>query len=214
MPRRTVLIADDHALMAEGLAKLLSPEYDVVGTSSDGHNLVRDAERLRPDLICLDVGMPGLNGIQAAVKLHAALPRTKLVFVTQQIEMPYLRAAFQAGAAGYVAKQSAGSELLVALRRVSSGQSYITPLLSQHGHDPRDLMANPGRVFTDSLTSRQREVLQLIAEGKTVKEMSARLHISPKTVEFHKGGLMDELGLRTTAELTRYAIAHQIVSVE
>lgn len=208
-----MIIADDHALMAEGLARILAADYEVVGMFHNGRELVAAAPQLRPDIICLDIGMPGLNGVQAAVELHRLLPKTKLVFVTQQIELPYLRAAFRAGASGYVAKQSAGSELLVALKAVRNGQTYITPLLAQDGvQDPVDLQASPASVFTDALTPRQREVLQLVAEGKTVKEISASLKISTKTVEFHKGCLMDELGLRTTAELTRYALSHQVVA--
>jgi DNA-binding NarL/FixJ family response regulator len=157
--------------------------------------------------------MPILNGIQAAVELHRLMPKIKLIFVTQQIELPYLRAAFRAGASGYVAKQSAASELLDALKAVAAGKTYITPLLSEDGEqDPRDLRANSESVFSDALTPRQREVLQLVAEGKTVKEISLSLKISPKTVEFHKSCLMDELGLRTTAELTRYALSHRVIA--
>ncbi len=213
MTRRRIVIADDHALVAEGLAGILAADYEVVGVFHDGRELVAEAPRLRPDLICLDIGMPSLNGIQAAVELHRLLPRAKLVFVTQQIELPYLRATFRAGASGYVAKQSAGSELLTALKVVVSGGTYITPLLAQDGmHDPNDLRRDHANVFSDALTPRQREVLQLIAEGKTVKDISAVLKISTKTVEFHKGCLMDELGLRTTAELTRYALNHQVIA--
>ena len=213
MTRRKVVIADDHALMAEGLARILSAEYDIAGIFHDGRQLVSEAPALHPDIVCLDIGMPSLNGVQAAVELHRLLPKTKLVFVTQQIELPYLRAAFRAGASGYVAKQSAGSELLIALRAVGSGKTYITPLLAQEGvQDPNDLRANSESVFNDALTPRQREVLQLVAEGRTVKEISLALKISTKTVEFHKGCLMDELGLRTTAELTRYALSHQVIA--
>jgi DNA-binding NarL/FixJ family response regulator len=207
MSRRGVLIADDHALMAEGLARILSAEYDVLGVCHDGRQLVMDATRLHPDIICLDIGMPSLNGIQAAVELTRLIPKTKLIFVTQQIELPYLRAAFRAGALGYVAKQSAGSELLAAMKMVIGGNTYITPLLAENGLvDPNDLRSSPTDVFTEALTPRQREVLQLVAEGRTIKEIASTLNISSKTVEFHKGCLMDELGLRTTAELTRYAL--------
>ena len=213
MNKRRVIIADDHALMAEGLARILAAEYEIVAVCKDGRQLVTKAADLRPDIVCLDIGMPILNGIQAAVELHRLLPRTKIVFVTQQIELPYLRAAFRAGASGYVAKQSAASELVEALKAVGAGNTFITPLLSQDGgQDPRDLRANADSVFTDALTPRQREVLQLVAEGLTVKEVSVALKISTKTVEFHKSCLMDELGLRTTAELTRYALSHGIIT--
>ena len=213
MAKRRVIIADDHALMAEGLARILAPEYEIVAICQDGRQLVTQAIDLRPEIVCLDIGMPLLNGIQAAVELHRLLPKAKLIFVTQQIELPYLRAAFRAGASGYVAKQSAASELLDALRAVGAGKTYITPLLSEDGEqDPRDLRANADSVFSDALTPRQREVLQLVAEGMTVKEMSVALKISTKTIEFHKSCLMDELGLRTTAELTRYALSHQVIA--
>lgn len=215
MPRRRVVIADDHALVAEGLSRILAAQYDVAGVFHDGRELVTEGPQLRPDIICLDIGMPNLNGVQAALELRRLVPKAKLVFVTQQIELPYLRAAFRAGASGYVAKQSAGSELLVALESVLGGKTYITPLLAQDGtQDPNDLRANPDNIFADALTPRQREVLQLVAEGKTVKEISAALSISTKTVEFHKGCLMNELGLRTTAELTRYALSHQVIAPE
>ena len=213
MTKRRVIIADDHALMAEGLAGILATEYEIVAMCQDGRQLITQAVALQPDIVCLDIGMPILNGIQAAVELHRLLPRTKLIFVTQQIELPYLRAAFRAGASGYVAKQSAASELLDALRAVGVGGTYITPLLAEDSvQDPRDLRANADSVFTDALTPRQREVLQLVAEGMTVKEISLSLKISTKTVEFHKSCLMDELGLRTTAELTRYALSHRVIA--
>lgn len=211
--RLRVLIADDHALLAEGIAGLLSREYEVVGIVPNGRQLVSEALRLRPDLIVLDISMPELNGIEAAAQLKPLLPQTKLVFVTQMVDPQYLRAAFRVGASGYVAKQSAFNELLIALRQAIEGKAYVTPLLhdkvayapaSELRHDSGDLMA---------LTPRQREVLQLVAEGKTTREISAALNISPKTVEFHKKALMDETGLRTTAELTRYAILNGIVSM-
>ncbi|WP_419806216.1 response regulator [Terriglobus sp.] len=213
MRRRRVIIADDHALMTDGVARILAADFDVVGIVSDGRQLLASVAALAPDIVSLDIGMPGLNGIQAAVELHRLHPRIKLIFVTQQVELPYLRAAFHAGASGYVSKQSAGSELVAALRKVISGGIYITPALAQHAAEhPEDLRPDPSSVFNDPLSPRQREVLQLIAEGKTAKEISAVLTISTKTVEFHKSCLMNELGLRTTAELTRYALNNQLVA--
>ena len=213
MAKPRVLIADDHALVAEGLARLLSSEYEIVGISSNGRSLLTDATRLNPDVVCLDIAMPVLNGIEAALQLARIAPRIKIVFVTQQIDLQYLRAAFRTGARAYVAKQSAAEELLTALRKVLDGRRYITPILEKQSPDLiHDLQRNPGKVFTDALTPRQREVLQLVAEGKTVREISAALNISPKTVEFHKNGLMNELGLRTTADLTRYALINRIVA--
>ncbi|HEY0162619.1 MAG TPA: response regulator transcription factor [Edaphobacter sp.] len=213
MPSR-ILIADDHALMLEGLCRLLSNDFDICGTAANGRILVEEAMRLRPDLIVLDVGMPELNGIEAARQLHTHLPETHLVFVTQQLDADYLRAAFQAGARAYVAKQSASTELLEAIRLVLSGSYYISPLIPAPSVDGRmrfDPRNDPSELFHTALTTRQREVLQLIAEGKSTKEISTALRISPKTVEFHKSGLMDGLGMRTTAELTRYALAKGII---
>lgn len=209
-----VLIADDHALLAEGIAGLLRAEYEVIGLVSNGRQLVEEALRLRPAIIVLDISMPELNGIEAAGKIHKALPSTKLVFVTQQIDPQYLRAAFRAGASAYVSKQSASDELLIALRRAAAGQTYVTPMLQELvGFAPISELREDKRQRTTGLTTRQREVLQLVAEGKTTRQISLALNISPKTVEFHKTALMDEIGLRTTAELTRYAIAHGIVSL-
>lgn len=213
--RKQVLIADDHAMITEGVAKLLSPEFDVVGEVTNGRSLVAEAKRIRPDIIVLDIGMPELNGIEAAQQIKKAMPATTLIFLTQQLEGTYLHAAFEAGANGYVAKQSASKELLEAIRLALKGQYYITPLATagrpdlQLGRDPK---VNPGYLFGGKLTPRQREVLQLVAEGKANKEIAVALNISVKTVDFHKGTIMDVLGLRSTAELTRYALSQGIVS--
>lgn len=213
MRKQRILIADDHSLMAEGIARIVSADFDVVGIVFDGRQVVASAEALRPDIVSLDIGMPILNGLQAAVEIKRLLPRAKIVFVTQQLILSYLRAAFRAGASAYVSKQSAGTELLRALKAVMAGGTYITPLLAGQGeHNPDDLKADPAKVFSDALSPRQREVLQLIAEGRTAKEISSILNISARTVEFHRGAVMDELGLRTTAELTQYAVAHHILA--
>jgi DNA-binding NarL/FixJ family response regulator len=200
-------------LVAEGLRGLLAETYDIVGISANGRRLLADAAALKPDIIVLDIGMPELNGIDAAVQLSKLVPEAKLVFVTQQIDAQYLRAAFRAGGTAYVAKQSASHELLAAIKCALAGEIYVTPLLK---NALPNLSLNDLRqgsdIFARDLTQRQREVLQLIAEGKTVKEISAALQISPKTVEFHKNALMNEIGLRTTAELTRYAISRGIVN--
>ena len=213
MRKHRVLIADDHALVAEGLKSLLAQQYEIVGISPNGRRLLVDAALYKPDVIVLDIGMPDLNGIEAARHLTKLVPPAKLVFVTQQIDLQYLRAAFRAGAVAYVAKQSAPQELLTAMERVLCGRIHVTSLL-------RDMLPNlslaelrqGSDVFAKELTPRQREVLQLVAEGKTIKEISAALSVSPKTVEFHKNALMNELGLRTTAELTRYAISRGIIT--
>jgi len=212
--RKRLLLADDHGLMLEGLSRLLSGEFEIVGTATDGRTVVSEAERLRPDVVVLDVGMPELNGIEAARRINRSLPTCKIVFVTQQLDPAYVHAAFTAGARAYVAKQSASKELVEAIQGALRNQYYVSALV---GPKAVELAAfnstrNPSEFFGSGLTPRQREVLQLVAEGKTTKEISALLHISPKTVEFHRNSLMDELGVRTTAELTRYAISRGIIT--
>jgi DNA-binding NarL/FixJ family response regulator len=158
--------------------------------------------------------MPQLNGIEAARRITKLLPTTRIVFITQQLDPAYVHAAFAAGAKGYVAKQSASKELVEAIHLALRDRYYVTPLMGEKATElaEMDSSKNPSEVFGAELTPRQREVLQLVAEGKTTKEISAVLNISPKTVEFHRNSLMDELGVRTTAELTRYAISRGIVS--
>src|SRR5580704_18134668 len=213
MPKR-LLIADDHALMLDGLTRLLSAEFTIVGTAANGRILVSEAERLHPDVVLLDIGMPELNGIEAARCISKLQPAPKIVFVTQQLAPAYVHAAFTAGAKAYVAKQSATTELEEAIHRALRDQYYVTPLVGEEAAQlaQQHPNKNPSAFFGGTLTQRQREVLQLVAEGKTTKEISSALNISPKTVEFHRNSLMDELGVRTTAELTRYAISHGIIS--
>jgi DNA-binding NarL/FixJ family response regulator len=211
---KRLLLADDHGLMLEGLTRLLAGEFEIVGTVVDGRSLVVEAERLRPDVVVLDIGMPEMNGIEAARRVNKSLPACKIVFVTQQLDPAYVHAAFTAGAKAYVAKQSASKELVEAIHRALRNLYYVTPLVGEKAAElaALDPARNPSEFFRGTLTPRQREVLQLVAEGKTTREISAALHISPKTVEFHRNSLMDELGVRTTAELTRYAVSRGIVS--
>ena len=211
--RPTILVADDHALVLEGFRKLLENEFDVVATAHDGAQLLDESARLQPDLILVDISMPMLNGIEATRKILIAAPSSKIVIVTQHSDRRYVQAAFAAGAKGYVLKNSAAPELIRAIHEVLEGRYYIAAAIagSHNGHiDPN---SNPAEFFGSDLTPRQREVLQLIAEGRQAKQIAVILKISPKTVEFHKAALMDHLGLRTTAELTRYAIEQGIVSV-
>jgi DNA-binding NarL/FixJ family response regulator len=209
-----VLIADDHALMLEGLTRLFGAEFEVVGTAPNGRILLEEAERLRPDIIVLDVGMPELNGIEAARKLAKTLPSAKIVVVTQQLSPEYVHAAFAAGVKAYVAKQSAASELIAAIRLAIANRYYVTPLAGIEAAKMASLHSDqsPTELFGSKLTPRQREILQLVAEGKSTKEISSALGISPKTVEFHRNCLMDELGLRGIAELTRYAISQGMIN--
>ena len=211
---KRLLIADDHALMLDGLSRLLGGEFEIVGTAANGRTVIEEAKRLNPDVIILDVGMPEMNGIEAARRLTKLLPSVRIVFATQQLSQEYLHAAFAAGARGYVAKQSATTELVNAIHLALAGRYYVTPLAGAEAArlSKQDPTQNPAELFGSKLTPRQREVLQLVAEGKSTKEISATLNISVKTVEFHRNSLMDELGLRSIAELTRYAVSQGIIS--
>ncbi|HEX3684188.1 MAG TPA: response regulator transcription factor [Bryobacteraceae bacterium] len=207
-----ILLADDHSLVVAGLSKLLEKDFEIAGVASNGRELVDLAAELRPDAILIDISMPLLNGIEATRQICKAAPKARIVVLTQQTGKEYVQAALQAGARGYVVKQSAPTELLTALREVLAGRFYVTRLVV-----PKEIAGllngggNPLEWFAGQLTPRQREVLQLVGEGKSGKEIADILQISVKTVEFHKAKLMDQLGLHTTAELTRYAIEHGII---
>lgn len=206
--RLRVLVADDHRLVLEGLVGILNRECEVVGTATTGREVVDLAERLNPDIVLLDVAMPLLNGIEAARQIKRSSQNTIVIFVTMQTNRDYVREAFDAGASGYVLKQAAAAELLNAIREVAQGRFYVSPTLSERliGHT-LSTDVNPLKLFS-ALTPRQREVLQLVAEGKSAKEIALNLFISVKTVEFHKKHLMEQLNLKSTAELIRYAVEH------
>ena len=208
----TIVIADDHQLVLEGLKRVVECEGTVIGTVTNGRELVAMAETLKPDIILLDVAMPLLNGIEAARQIKASLPETKFIFVTMQLSREFIREAFEAGASGYVLKHAAASELGLAIRQVSQGEFFVSPTASERflGYQA-PLNKDPSLLFT-ALTPRQREVLQLVAEGKSGKEIASLLFISVKTVEFHKKRLMEELNLGGTAELVRYAVEQGWVS--
>lgn len=212
MNKPRVLLADDHALVLEGFKKLLEGRYQVVGLVEDGRALLDTAVQLSPDVILVDISMPLLNGIDATRQLKRLLPNVKIVVVTMHADSAYLNEAFKAGASGYLLKQSAGSELHQALESVLNGNFYVTPLLTKGLIDSAIGGTTLPTSRQASLTPRQREVLQLVSEGKTVKEIAQLLGISPKTVEFHKAQIMEQLDLRTTAALTKYAITHGLTS--
>lgn len=216
--RKRLLIADDHEMMLAGISQMLAAEFDVVGQAANGRALLQEAERLSPEIIVLDLGMPELNGIEATRQIMASQPKTSIIVFTQQLSNTHVSAAFRAGARGYVAKQAAAAELLEAVHAVLQGRYYLTSLAipKETAKPPLSgaMDRNPAELFGDALTPRQGEVLLLVAQGKAVKEIACALNISVKTVDFHKGILMDELGLRTTAELTRYALTNGIVSDE
>lgn len=214
MTRPRILMADDHSLVLAGLRRLVQESGDVVGTVEDGRALLEAAQQLRPDIILLDISMPSLNGLDAAKQLTKLVPDSKLIFVTMHASPSYVTEAFKTGAAGYLLKQSAEVELAQAIQAVLKGQQYMTPGVTKDMmktlHEPKGPVCK--RPVAD-LTPRQREVLQLIAEGKGTKSISVLLHISVKTVEFHRTRIMEELDLHSTAELTKYAVSEGLVSL-
>jgi DNA-binding NarL/FixJ family response regulator len=204
-----LLLADDHSLILEGFRHVIEPKHEVVGMVTDGRALVEATLRLRPDLIILDITMPLLNGIDAAREIKKRLPEVKLLFVTMHANPTYLQAALDVGATGYVLKSSAREEILTAIEKVLKGEFFVTP-----GVCPKSLEegADPARVAASlRLSPREREILQLVAEGRSTKEVAHVLHISQKTVAFHKDNVKRKLGLRTTAELTKYALQEGLV---
>ena len=210
MIRPRVLLGDDHTLVLAGFRKLLETDFDLVGMAEDGRKLVEMAQELRPDVILADISMPLLNGFDAARQIRRTVPESKIVFVTMHADHDYITEAFRLGAAGYLLKRSAASELVTAIHEVLQGRLYVTPLIA------KDLARNglaPGSNAAQELTARQREVLQLVAEGHPNKEIARILKLSMKTVEFHKNNLSRKLNIHNTAELTRYAIQHRIVSL-
>jgi DNA-binding NarL/FixJ family response regulator len=213
MNKPRVLLADDHRMMSEGLRGLLEPQFDVVGIVSDGRELVAAAKRLDPDVVVLDISMPSLNGIDAARQLRSADARAKVVVLTMHREVTYAARALEAGASGFVLKHSAASELVTAIQEALKGGTYITPQITADLVDSFRRGLHAGAEAPGELTPRQREVLQLVAEGHSAKEIAVLLHISPRTAEFHKARLMKTLGLRNVAELIQYAIRTGIGSV-
>jgi len=213
--RPRILMADDHSLVLAGLRRLVEEEGEVVGTVEDGRALVEEAQRLRPDLILLDISMPLLNGLDAARQLTKLVPDSKLIVLTAHATPTYVTEAFKAGAVGYLVKQSATAELKQAIQAVMRGQHYMTPSVTK---DMMGATLHPSegpmckRPVT-ALTPRQREVLQLLAEGKGTRSIASILNISIKTVEFHRARIMEELDLHSVAELTKYAVSEGLVSL-
>jgi DNA-binding NarL/FixJ family response regulator len=207
LPR--VMIADDHVLMLEGLERLLASHFTVVGTATSGRALVPLALQLEPDAIVLDVSMPDISGIEAAAQLRKLLPNTKLIFLTMHCSIVYLKEALRVGAAAYVLKSSASSELYKAITFALKGQRYITPLMDEEVRNSG--IAGQQGDNGGGLTIREREVLRLVAEGRTAKEIATLLRISPRTSEFHKRQLMLKLGVRTSVDLVRIALRDRFV---
>lgn len=211
MMRPRILLADDHALLLEAFSKLLEPKYDVVGTATDGRKMLAMVQKLKPDVVLLDIAMPNLNGFDAGEKLKKLLPEVKLVFLTVNEDPDMVTEAFRIGANGYLLKNSAASELFQALDAVLNSKNYVTPSLEAGMLN--SFIKNPsGQKAHGNLTIRQREVLQLLAEGHTMKEVAASLNITPRTVAFHKYQIMEDLDIKTNSELIQYAIKHGLVS--
>jgi DNA-binding NarL/FixJ family response regulator len=213
MNRPRVLLADDHRVLSEGLKSLLQPYFDVVGIVSDGWELVAASTGLDPDVVVLDISMPSLNGIDAARQLRSASLRAKFVFLTMHREVVYATRALEAGASGFVLKHSAASELVTAIQEAIKGRTYITPQVASELMDSYRRRAPASVDGCGALTPRQKEVLQLVTDGRSAKEIAAILCISRRTAEFHKARLMETLGLHNTVELIQYAIRTGISSV-
>ena len=211
MSRPRVLLADDHPIVAEGLQSLLAARFEVVGVVADGQALLDAARSLKPDVIVADISMPLVNGIEVTARLAAEDPQIKVVILTMHREEGYVRRAMEAGAAGYVLKVAAPDELLTAVDAALAGKTFVTPGLADHlaGHLRRD--AERAWDPAGSLTPRQREILQLVAKGRTAKEIGAILGISARTVESHKYELMEALGLERSAELVQFAVKHGLI---
>jgi DNA-binding NarL/FixJ family response regulator len=206
LPR--LILADDHTLVAEALHQLLAPHFDVVAMVADGHALVDAATALKPDAVVVDVAMPLLNGLEACRQLKAKMPNLKLVFLTMNEDPELASEAMRVGASGYVLKKSAGSELLQAIQAALRGKFHITRQIARGMED--SFIRNPhGRSHRKSLTPRQQEVVQLLAEGKSMKEAASALSVTPRTVAFHKYRVMQELGFKTNADLLQFVIKRQ-----
>jgi DNA-binding NarL/FixJ family response regulator len=209
--RPRILIADDHKLVAEACKNLLEPEFDVVAVVPDGRALLHAAEELRPDVVILDISMPELNGLDAGEQIKQRSRSTKLIYLTMALAPDVAAEAFRRGASGYVLKQCNAEELSIAVRRVLRGESYLSPLITK---DTVEFLLRSGAAYQEEkrISSRQSEVLQLLAEGKSMKEIAYILQLKPGTVAFHKYRIMDILGIKTSAALIEYAIRHHMIS--
>lgn len=211
--RPRVLVCDDHLMVAEALKSLLAPEFDLVGVVADGRALIDAAAAQRPDVIVSDIIMPNLNGIDALVQLRQRGDRTPVVFLTMHHNATFARRALDAGASGVVLKHSAPAELVTAIRAALEGGTYLTPRLASEVFDSMKQAPGAAADPVSSLTPRQREILQRVAEGRSAKEIASALSISTRTVEFHKYQMMEALGLHTNAELIHFAIKHGLVEL-
>jgi DNA-binding NarL/FixJ family response regulator len=213
MKKQRVLLADDHKIVIEGLKSLLGAEFEIVGSVEDGRALVDQAAKLHPDVIVADISMPQLNGIEAARQIKKTDKNIKIVFLTMHPDATYAANAFEAGASGFVLKHSAPTELITAIHEAMKGRTYVTPLIAGDLIRTYQGGGSPEKDFSKKISPRQREILQLLAEGKSAKEIASILDISTRTVEFHKYRMMEQLNIKTSAELVQYAVRHGIISV-
>ena len=211
MKRPRVILADDHTILLDALKTLLEPEFEVVGTFADGHALMEGASALNPNVIVLDIGMPTMNGLNAGQRLKQAMPLVKLIYLTMNHDPDTAGEAFRLGASAYLLKNSAAAELQRAIREVVRGGYYVTPLMTK-GMVGSFVQNFKRRKTTSPLTLRQKEVLQLLAEGRSMKEVAFVLNVSPRTVAFHKYTMMEHLQIRSSAELIEYAMRSSIVA--
>ena len=205
-----VMLADDHTILVEAFRKLLEPQYEVVGTVADGRALVETAPQLKPDVIVVDIAMPLMNGLEAGLRLKELMPSVKLIFLTMNEDPDLAVEAIRSGASGYLLKSSAASELMQAIHMALRGKSYVTPQIAR-GMQKAFIKGPRPKTRAKSLTPRQREVVQLLAEGKSMKEVADVLNVTPRTVAFHKYQIMEELSLKTTADLIQFAIKSKIL---
>jgi DNA-binding NarL/FixJ family response regulator len=214
MKRPRVLLADDHKIVLNGLKSLLEAEFDLAGTAEDGRALVSAVQKLQPDVAVVDISMPLLNGIEAVRQIKKLDPHVKVVFLTMHPDVTYAIRAFEAGASGYVLKHSASSELLTAIREALKGRTYVTPMIATELMQSYKKGSHRRQDTTLQLTPRQREILQLLAEGRSAKDIAGILNISPRTVEFHKYQLMSKLNFKSNSELVQFAIRQGITAME
>jgi DNA-binding NarL/FixJ family response regulator len=209
-PAARILIADDHQLLADACKNLLEPEFLVVGIVTDGRHLAKAVAEFKPDIVLLDISMPGMNGLDAGEQIKKANPRIKLVFLTMSMEAEVAADAFRRGASGYVLKQSAGTELLLAVHKVNRGESYLSPLIAKA---TVTFLLNKGERYPREkrITTRQSQILQLLVEGMSMKQVAGEIDVKPGTVAFHKYRMMETLNIRTTAELLGYALKRQMI---
>lgn len=213
MRKTRILLADDHQIVLEGLKNLLEPQFEIIGTVEDGRALVAKALKLHPDVIVVDISMPLLNGIEAVRQIKKIDEHSKIIFLTMHPDVTYATSAFDAGASGYVLKNSASRELVTAIKEAVQGKTYVTPIIAGELIQTYQNSRAGENLIDKKLTDRQKEILHLVVEGYSAKEIANMLSISPRTVETHKYNMMQELNLKTTADLIKFAIKNNLTTL-